>query len=370
MAGVYIHIPFCKQACTYCNFHFSTQLNLKEKLLAALHLEIEQKKFFLGSPSFQSIYFGGGTPSILTSVEINDLLIHLRDTFALDSDVEITLEANPDDLSITYLDQLRAVGINRLSIGIQSFYEADMTYMHRAHTPQQSIHAVQYSKQAGFDNITIDLIYGVPGSNLTQWENNLNKAFELEIQHLSCYALTVEPKTILAHQIEHKKSAAPDEHATITQFEYLMMMAPLSGFEQYEISNFATPGFRSRHNSSYWQGKPYIGIGPSAHSYDGSSRHWNISNNAQYLQALHDHQSYFETERLDDTMRYNEYILTRIRTIEGIHIDDLPLPYVNHFKKQVRPLITQGYLQESNQAYVLTQEGKYVADRISVELFY
>lgn len=369
MAGIYIHIPFCRRACTYCNFHFSTQLSGLQDLLGALHRELELKKHYLKGIPIHTIYFGGGTPSLLTASEIQTLLTHITDCFAVDPNAEVTLEANPDDLTSLYISQLKSTLVNRLSIGIQSFFEQDMSYMHRIHTPKQSIEAVQNSQRAGFNNITIDLIYGVPGSDLNHWTKNLDQAFELQVQHLSCYALTVEPKTVLARHIEMNKTQAPDDRATISQFDYLLNTAPAHGFEPYEISNYAKPGFRSRHNSSYWQGTPYIGLGPSAHSYNHDTRQWNIANNRAYIQAIDQGLPYYETEVLDDNIRYNEFILTRIRTSEGIRHLEIPTPYLEHFNRQIVPWLAQKYLVHKEGAYILTKEGKFIADRISADLF-
>jgi oxygen-independent coproporphyrinogen-3 oxidase len=370
MSGIYIHIPYCRQACTYCNFHFSTNLSTKSELLRALHLEIDQRHTYLGSSIIQSVYFGGGTPSLLSASELQSILEHLKTYFRFDHGTEITLEANPDDLSPAYINELVKAGINRLSIGIQSFHAEDMKYMHRSHTPEQSFAAIQDAVDSGITNINIDLIYGAPTTGIDRWKKNLDIAFSLNIQHLSSYALTIEPKTVLAHNVARKIVAGPDDEDTILQLEYLMNVCIEHGFEQYEISNFARPGFRSRHNSSYWQGHHYLGLGPAAHSYDGLSRQWNVANNNQYILALRDDKPYYEVEVLTDTMKYNEYILTSIRTIEGIDMTRMHEPYSAHLKKQIHQWIEGGQLILERGHVLLTKEGKYIADKISADLFY
>ncbi|MEO5583427.1 MAG: radical SAM family heme chaperone HemW [Saprospiraceae bacterium] len=369
MAGIYIHIPYCRQACTYCDFHFSTNFSSKTELLESLHAELDLRKDYLQGQEIKTVYFGGGTPSVLSAIEIKSLLDHLQDVFIFHSDFECTLEANPDDLNFSYLEALVKTQINRLSIGIQSFYEEDMKYMHRSHTPQQSLDAIHNASRTGFEKLSIDLIYGSPTTTQDHWKKNLDIAFDLDLSHLSCYGLTVEPKTTLAHQIKKRNAKGPDDHATIQQLEYLMDVAPDHGFEQYEISNFAKRGHRSKHNSSYWQGEHYIGLGPAAHSFNGISRQWNRANNIQYIQLIKNSQSFFEIEKLNDTMIYNEYILTRLRTIEGVSIPDLKEPFKSHVIKQSYHWADEKYIILTDQSIQLTRKGKFIADRISADLF-
>jgi oxygen-independent coproporphyrinogen-3 oxidase len=339
-------------------------------MLKAMHKEIDLRHNFLSSPTIQTIYFGGGTPSLLSAEELKSILDHLKDYFLIDPTLECTLEANPEDLTPIYLDQLRGIGINRLSIGIQSFHEDDMKYMHRTHTPRQSIDAIEHAIRADIRNLSIDLIYGAPSTSLDHWKKNLEITFGLAIAHISCYALTVEPKTLLTHQIQKDKVPGPVDEDTIQQLEYLIEISPSFGFEQYEISNFSKQGHRSKHNSNYWLGAPYLGLGPAAHSFDGLSRQWNIAHNAQYLKAMEESLPYFETETLTEAMKYNEFILTRLRTIEGIPTNLIKEPFYVHLLSQSSKWITQDLLMMHQGNLKLTRQGKYIADRISADLFY
>jgi oxygen-independent coproporphyrinogen-3 oxidase len=319
MAGVYLHIPFCKRACHYCNFHFSTSTRLQEGFIVALLAEIEIRKHYL-SESVSTIYFGGGTPSILPSKDIDRILTQLQNHFTIETGVEITLEANPDDITEQKLQEWKAVGINRLSIGVQSFFEEDLLWMNRAHNAVQAAVSIDLAQKEGFNNLTIDLIYGAPTLTDKNWMKNVEKAVELRIPHLSCYALTVETKTPLEKLIKKKVLANVDADKQARHFELLMVMMKEAGYEHYEISNFAKSGFRSKHNSSYWQGKPYIGLGPSAHSFNGISRQWNISNNALFIQSLLKGVIPFEQEILTHEQQLNEYIMTSLRTLEGLSL--------------------------------------------------
>lgn len=369
MAGIYFHIPFCKQACTYCNFHFSTNLQSVGKITDALCKELEIRKRYIENENIGTIYFGGGTPSLLSKRQLSILIDTIYSNFTVLEKPEITIEVNPDDLSPEYLKQLQSISINRLSIGIQSFFEDDLKYMHRAHTSIQALECVERSQESGFDNISIDLIYGVPNSTLDKWKRNLDTLSSFDIQHLSCYALTVEPKTILAHQISKKISPAPDDENTIQQFSYLMDHCNDLGFRQYEISNYSKPGFESKHNSNYWNGIPYLGIGPSAHSYNGISRQWNVSNNVKYVNAIEQGLAYFEIEELSSDMKYNELIMTKLRTVKGVSIQEIPVGYLNHFNSQVDTLLHSNHVKYSGGFFSLTQEGMFIADSVLVSLF-
>ncbi|HEY4935106.1 MAG TPA: radical SAM family heme chaperone HemW, partial [Puia sp.] len=298
MAGIYIHIPFCKQACNYCNFHFSTNLGLQNDFTAALLKEIELRIPYLNQETVETIYFGGGTPSLMPVSAIRDILDSVYRNFTISPDPEITLESNPDDMDPDRLEAWKKAGINRLSIGVQSFFEEDLNWMNRAHNAQQAIKAVQQVVSAGFDNFSMDLIYGLPGLTDEKWNENLRKAIFLNPTHISCYALTVEPKTALYKMIQLKKTddVEPDKQAS--QFLFGIQELEAAGFEHYEISSFAKPGRRSRHNSAYWQSKKYLGLGPAAHSFDGYSRQWNISNNALYIKSLMAGQLNIESENL------------------------------------------------------------------------
>ncbi|NII23951.1 radical SAM family heme chaperone HemW [Pseudoflavitalea sp. X16] len=372
MAGIYIHIPFCKRACHYCNFHFSTSLGLKNDFLAALLKEIELQRNYLGNETVETIYFGGGTPSLLGMDELQSILQALTRYFTISRDAEITLEANPDDISAGTLTHWKQAGINRLSIGVQSFFEEDLEWMNRAHTAAQAIDNLQLAISY-FDNITIDLIYGTPTLSDERWRRNVLQALELGIPHLSCYALTVEPKTALdtmirKHQISNVQ---PDDQAR--QFLLLMDWAEAAGYEHYEISNFALPGHRSRHNSAYWQGSKYLGLGPSAHSFNGQGRQWNIANNALYIQSLKQGAVPFEVELLTPDQRLNEYIMTSLRTMEGLnlqHVQQLSGEKMSRtLQKNSHRFIEQQLLREEDGRLVLTKQGKLFADGIAGDLF-
>ncbi|MDQ2753020.1 MAG: radical SAM family heme chaperone HemW, partial [Bacteroidota bacterium] len=312
MAGIYVHIPFCKKACYYCNFHFSTSTLTANEMIYAIGMEAKLRKYY-SKEKVTTVYIGGGTPSLLTITHLRTLLEKLRDNFSILSDAEVTLEANPDDINIESLLQWKSAGINRLSIGVQSFRDADLQWMNRAHNARQALGCIQLATKTGFNNLSIDLIYGTPTLSNEQWIQNIEQAIALDVHHLSCYALTVEPKTALYHLIKEKKVANVDEETQSVQFEILINRLCEAGYEHYEISNFAKPGFQSKHNSSYWQGKPYIGLGPSAHSFNGVSRQWNVANNALYIASLKIGEVPFEIEYLTPQQQLNEYIMTSLR---------------------------------------------------------
>jgi len=372
MAGIYLHIPFCRQACHYCNFHFSTSLKLKNEFVDALLKEIGLQTNYLPAEPVHTIYFGGGTPSLLTIDELKAILHALHKNFSVDAGVEITLEANPDDLNADKLSAWKQAGVNRLSIGVQSFFEEDLRWMNRAHTAQQAISNLQLAKTY-FDNITIDLIYGTPTLPDEKWQHNVQQAISLGISHLSCYALTVETGTALAHMIDKHKTTDVNTDDQARQFLLLIDWMREAGYEHYEISNFALPGKRSRHNSSYWQGAAYLGLGPSAHSFNGESRQWNISNNALYIQSLNNNTVPFEIEKLTDTQRLNEYIMTSLRTMEGLDVDYVAKNFGETVSNKLQQLSIQfieaGKLQREKGRLQLTKEGKLFADGIAAALF-
>ena len=368
MAGIYIHIPFCKQACHYCNFHFSTSLRYKNELLAALLKETELQIGYLGNEIVETIYFGGGTPSLLTISDLRFQIDKIRETFNVLADAEITLEANPDDITEEKLTGWKEIGINRLSIGLQSFFEEDLLWMNRAHNAKQAIDNLQLAIKQ-FDNITIDLIYGHPLLTDEKWKQNVDKVISLNIPHISCYALTVEPKTPLYKMILEKKTEDVQQEKQAEQFLLLMQWLEEAGYEHYEISNFSKPGFRSRHNSSYWQGKKYLGLGPSAHSFDGVSRQWNISNNNIYIESLAENKIPFEKEILTDAQKFNEYIMTSLRTIEGLELDKLSKAASHELRAGSKEFIDAGKMIEVNNFLKLTKEGKLFADDIAAKLF-
>lgn len=365
MAGIYIHIPFCKQACHYCNFHFATSLHYKNDFIAALLKEITLQEKYLENENIETIYFGGGTPSLLNIEELVPVIEKIKSVFNVSPDVEITLETNPDDITDTKLKGWEKAGINRLSIGVQSFFEEDLKWMNRAHNASQAIESLKSAKNY-FDNITIDLIYGTPRLTNEKWKQNVDTALSLNIPHLSCYALTVEPKTPLDKMIKQNKSDDINPDKQSEQFLLLMKWSGEAGYEHYEISNFAKQGWRSRHNSSYWQGKKYLGLGPSAHSFDGTSRQWNVANNNQYIDSINKGIVLFEKEVLTGTQKINEYIMTSLRTMEGINLDITGEELIVKSKK----FIESGLLKEENNFLILTNEGKFLADGIASALFF
>ena len=364
MAGIYIHIPFCKQACHYCNFHFATSLHYKNDFIAALLKEIPLQKDYLENETVETIYFGGGTPSLLTIEDLQLTIERLKSVFVVSTGAEITLEANPDDITEEKLLHWKEAGINRLSIGIQSFFEEDLKWMNRAHNAQQAIENLQLAKKY-FDNITIDLIYGTPQLTNEKWKHNVDTAISLNIPHLSCYALTVEPKTPLDKMIKQHKSEDVNPDKQSEQFLLLMQWLEEAGYEHYEISNFAKPGRRSRHNSSYWQGKKYLGLGPSAHSFNGTERQWNVTNNNIYIESINNGKIPFEKEELTKIQKLNEYIMTSLRTMEGLQLDIAGEELATKSKK----FIDTGLMKLQNNSLVLTREGKLLADGIAAELF-
>ena len=373
MAGIYIHIPFCRQACLYCNFHFSTSLRLKNDLINALLKEITLCTVYNNDKSVETIYFGGGTPSLLQAETLNSILDALHQKFYIVADAEITLEANPDDISAPQLAAWKSMGINRLSIGVQSFFEEDLKWMNRAHTAEQSVNSIMLAQQAGFNNLTIDLIYGSPGLSDEKWQQNVKRAIDFKIPHLSCYALTVEPKTALHSLIAKNKMQDTDPEQQARQFMQLMSWLEDAGYEHYEISNFSIPGKRSRHNTSYWLGKPYYGFGPSAHSFNGAdTRSWNIANNALYVQSLSENIIPAEKECLTKVQRLNEYIMTSLRTCEGTDLGYIQNifgeQYVQRIRSSAQPYFNEKMIIENN-ALKLTQSGKLFADGIAADLF-
>lgn len=375
MSGIYIHIPFCLQACHYCDFHFSTSLKNKPAFLLALEKEIIIRKNYLtNSEKVVSIYFGGGTPSLLSDQELMRIFELLYLHYDVDSNAEITLEANPEDLTKEKLKALKSTPINRFSIGIQSFQEADLKLMNRAHSVERAESAVKATQDAGFENITIDLIYGTPTLSNENWKINLQKAFYLEVKHISAYCLTVEEKTALHKFISSGKVKKIDEEKSAMQYEILVKEMSNANFIQYEISNFCKENFYSKHNSNYWKRKNYLGLGPSAHSYDGNSRQWNVRNNALYIQSLLESKLNFEREELSRAQNYNEYILTTLRTIWGSDLvvieKEFGYEFLSYCKKEAKVYLDAQLLIVKDNSYFLTEKGKLLADKIASDLFY
>jgi len=373
MAGIYIHIPFCKQACHYCDFHFSTSLKYKDELLQALVKEIKLQKDYLSGENIETIYFGGGTPSLLNEAEISSLINTITNLHMVSANTEITLEANPDDLDRIKLQSLRQTPINRFSIGIQSFFDDDLQWMNRVHRSAEAESAVKRAQDIGFENITVDLIYGYPLLTDQKWKHNLDKVFELGVPHVSAYSMTVEPKTALASFIKTKKQPAMSDEQSAAQFVFMTDAMQLNGFEHYEISNFCKPGFYSRHNSNYWKGVKYLGIGPSAHSYNGENRQWNIANNAAYMQSLATGKIPAEIEILSETHRLNEYIMTSLRTIWGLDLDKLntiAASASNQLLTAADLFFDKEWLIKKENVIYLSPQGKLYADHIASELFF
>lgn len=368
-----MHIPFCRQACAYCNFHFATSLRHKEPMVEAIAKEAVLQQPYLQNESIATIYFGGGTPSLLEADEIGHLLDTIRQHYAVQPDAEVTLEANPDDITLEKLDNWKSAGINRLSIGIQSFWESDLQWMNRAHNAEQAKACVELAHAAGFHNISIDLIYGTPGLTDERWKANVEQALQLGIPHLSCYALTVEEKTPLHKQIAKKQKPDVDNEQQAHQFMLLMQWLREAGYEHYEVSNFARPGWRSRHNSSYWRGEKYLGLGPSAHSFNGVSRQWNLPNNNTYLKTLQENRIPFELEELTPDQQLNEFIMISLRTKEGLDLDRIAIKWgvkqAENMGKQLQRFIKQGLVAQNKNRIQLTDEGMLRADGIAAELF-
>ncbi|WP_339658563.1 radical SAM family heme chaperone HemW [Flavobacterium frigidarium] len=372
MSGIYIHIPFCKQACHYCDFHFSTSMNKKEEMVLALAKEIRLRKSESATEEVETIYFGGGTPSVLTSAEIDFLISEVYQNYSVVENPEITLEANPDDLSTERIVALSKSKVNRLSLGIQSFFEDDLKMMNRAHNSAEAQKCLSEASKY-FDNISIDLIYGVPGMTNEKWQLNIEKALSFRIPHISSYALTVEPKTALKKLIQTGKVAEPNDEVAQEHFVILVDTLTANGFVHYELSNFGKENYFSKNNSAYWLGKKYIGIGPSAHSYDGISRSWNIANNPMYLKAIAIDEIPNEIETLSQSDRYNEYIMTGLRTIWGVSISRIQLEFglmfSDYLMKQADKFLKDGLLEIENDILKPTKKGKFLTDGIASDLF-
>ena len=371
--GIYIHIPFCKQACHYCDFHFSTSLKKKSELVSALRKELILRKNELPNEPIQTIYFGGGTPSLLNLEELNAIFETIYTEFNIAKNPEITLEANPDDLSEEKIDELANSKINRLSIGVQSFFEEDLKLMNRAHNAEEALRSIKLARSK-FDNISVDLIYGIPGMSNERWLENIQILLDLDIPHISSYALTVEPNTALQKFIEKGKVKPVDDAAAAQHFEILRTTLKNAGFEHYEFSNYGKPGYFSQNNTAYWLGKPYLGIGPSAHSYDGNCRKWNIANNTIYIKAIEKSELPLEIEALSITDRYNEYIMTRLRTHFGVDFEEIETKfgekYVKYLKEQSAILFQKELLKIENNVMHITEKGTFLSDGIAADLFY
>lgn len=371
---IYLHIPFCKQKCSYCNFHFSTSFSLKDEMLSAIKKEIQLRHNELENKTLKSLYFGGGTPSVLSVDEIKSLIDEIQKYFSFDNNIEITLESNPDDLNKNFLKELSQTEINRLSIGTQSFFDEDLKLMNRAHNASEAESSIKRAQDFGLENISIDLIYGSPTSNFEIWKDNLSKTIELQVPHVSSYALTVEPKTALEKWIENGKIRSPEETEQNQEFYYMKDFLKDNGFDHYEISNFGKPGFHSKHNSAYWKSEPYLGIGPSAHSYNGHlERSWNIANNPIYIKNLNQNILPKEKEILTEKDRFNEMIMIGLRTIWGVDLNRINQNFssevIDYLNQEIKSKIESGILEIENNYLKIPEKHWFLADGIASDLF-
>jgi len=374
MSGIYFHIPFCKQLCHYCAFHKSISLQAKDRMLSCLKKELGNRKDYLEGNHIDSIYFGGGTPSVYSPSEIQSLIVEVSNYFEIEKNAEITLEANPDDLTQDYLKDLKDTSVNRLSVGIQSFHDDDLILMNRRHSGQQAYDAIKRAQEYGFDNISVDQIYGVPGLTLKKWQQNLEKVFELNIQHISSYHLMYDPNTVFSHKLKKGILKEIDEEVSLAQYKHLIAEAKKQGFVHYEISNFSKLGLESKHNSSYWQQKMYLGLGPSAHSYNVNRREWNISDNHKYMKAIEEGGNYSEFEELSFNDRFNDYVLTSLRTMWGLDLElvrkefgDL---YYKYCLQKSDKYIKSDDVRIENDHIILTDKGVFISNDVMSDFFY
>lgn len=371
MAGIYIHIPFCKKACHYCNFHFSTSLRLKNEMIDSICTELVLQKEFLDNEKIKTIYFGGGTPSILNPEEIDQILNTIHRHYPVETDIELTLEANPDDLDKTKIAALKESGINRLSIGIQSFFDSDLEWMNRSHNSAQSHEVIQNALYAGISNLNIDLIFGCPTTSTEMWKKNLSLTLDYNIKHLSCYALTVEEKTALGYFVKTGKTPSPDDKLIQDQYDLTTKILAQHGFIHYEISNYALDNQFAVHNTSYWKGEKYLGVGPSSHSFNGSSRFWNISHNKKYIDSISMNRIPSEMEILSESDRFNEYLMTGFRTMWGCAEEQLDevIRDNNSIRTQLDKHLEAGNIVLNEGYYKLTEEAWLTSDSIISDLF-
>jgi oxygen-independent coproporphyrinogen-3 oxidase len=373
LAGLYIHIPFCKNACHYCDFHFSISLGQLSAMMNAIKKEISSRKDFLGGESLDTIYLGGGTPSILSADQLKSLFRIIMENYEIMKDPEITIEANPDDMEPAYLEDLLKIGINRLSIGIQSFHEDDLRFMNRRHGRKQSHNCLEIARKAGFENVNIDLIYGVPGLTMEKWNKNLDIAISYLPVHIAAYHLTYEKGTVLDYRRIKNRFMIKDEKDSQDHYNLLVDKLQQSGYQHYEISNFAQPGYISRHNSAYWNDKKYLGAGPSAHSFNRRVRRWNIAKNTSYINFVKQGSVYHEQEELDNNTRFNEYLMTSLRTMWGIDLEYILQAFGHSYKEhcllQAKSFLQSGKMNRNANKLVLSKEGMFIADHIIEAMF-
>ena len=374
MSGIYFHIPFCKQLCHYCAFHKNISLQAMDEMLECMKKELKLRKDYLDHSSISTIYFGGGTPSVYQPDQIESLIDEVAKYWNIDSNAEITLEANPDDLDRNYLDQLRKSSVNRLSVGIQSFHDEDLILMNRRHTGKQAFETIKRAQDYGFDNISVDQIYGVPGLSMEKWQENLDLVFDLNIQHISSYHLMYDPDTVFARKLEKGQLIEVDEEESFNQFKYLITEARRNGFIHYEISNFCKEGYISRHNSSYWQQKQYLGVGPSAHSYNNREREWNIAHNYKYMKAINEGTSFSEKEVLGFHDHFNDFVLTSLRTYWGMDLEQVRKQFGEEFHqhclKKTTKYIKSGHIRQEGNSIILTDKGVFVSNDIMSDFFW
>ena len=373
MAGIYIHIPYCKKKCIYCDFYFKINADDMRDMISCIKKELITRKNYVKTSRINTIYFGGGTPSLLTNHYVKTILKTIYDNYKVCEKPEITLEANPDDLNRSKIENFFNIGINRLSIGVQSFSDDDLIFLNRNHSRADAISSIKMAQEIGYKNISVDLMYGLPKQSLKDWEDNLNLLFDLNIQHLSAYMLTVEKKTKLFEYVKKNKVKMIDDFTIIDQYYSLLNIAKKNNFVQYEISSFAKDNIFSKHNTSYWQNKLFLGVGPSAHSFDYKSRRWNIASNKKYIENLNNNNIYFEEEVLTISQQFNEYILTNLRTKWGIDINVIKSrfgsEFASHTKKMIQKWSKKKYIKQSNENVILTEKGSVLSDKIISDLF-
>ena len=373
MKGLYIHIPFCRQACRYCDFYFTVSLRHIDVLADCIVKEIRHREVLHGQDPLETLYLGGGTPSVLSRRQIEPLLEAIHRRFSFSQEPEITMECNPDDLNRSYLQELAALGFNRLSIGIQSFHDSELALMRRSHTPDQAEKSVLEAAEAGFSNISVDLIYGVPGQDLRHWEDTLKRTLALPVTHLSAYHLTYEPGTVFDHWKKKGRLVPLPEATSLKQYAMLLRHTGVAGLQQYEISNFARQGSRSRHNQLYWTGEPYMGAGPSAHSYTGTGRRWNVSHLGKYMKAVQEGNPYWEEEHLTTRDRFHDYLITSLRTLRGADLHQLEREigtrYVHALERKSGPFLKSGSMVRRGNRLIIPPEHWLITDHILRELF-
>lgn len=374
MAGIYLHIPFCAHKCAYCDFFSLANTKHKDHFVQAILREIYLQKHYLGSESVQTIYFGGGTPSLFSIEQLHKILNALYRNFRIEKNMELTLEANPENLSKTFLKALKSLGFNRLSVGIQSFDNDDLALMRRTHQSKTAVQSVYDAQNQGFENISVDLMYGLPNLTLKKWEKNLKQLFQLEVQHISAYHLTIEPKTLFKKWYDQNKIQLPDEQKSLEQYQLLVEKTATNGYLHYEISNFAKDGFISLHNTNYWMDVKYLGLGPSAHSYNLTSRQWNISNLHVYLDEISKGKVPYEKEILTPKEKYNDFIITSFRTMWGLNLEKLVLnfgtSYKNYFLKKVKKYLDENFCIQNNDQIKLSEKGMFISDHIMADLLF